>query len=212
MTSRAPSGRFVAWRRAGWPSWSRATSRRRGSQSLAAISAWETASASPPNGDPGQGCSCGSSPTVRGYGTCRDRAFLIDPGKHRPTGRLDEGSSTRNRKVVGSNPTSGAHRSSSGLERWLASLRGGWPSGHRGARWLAGRGRHRRHHQSREAAPPRPDGPSPRAACSLSSDVDCFASGLPEPSPACGWGGAGLSHGKVLPCLESRTPEPRRMP
>jgi hypothetical protein len=25
-------------------------------------------------------------------------------------------------------------------------------------------------------------------------------------------GGAGMSHGKVLPCLEIRTPEPRRMP
>ena len=56
----------------GWPSWSRATSRRRGLQSLAAISAWVTASASPPTGGPGQGCSSGSSPTAHGYGTCRE--------------------------------------------------------------------------------------------------------------------------------------------
>jgi hypothetical protein len=31
-------------------------------------------------------------------------------------------------------------------------------------------------------------GPSPRAACSLSADLDCFVAGLPEPSPSGGWG------------------------
>jgi hypothetical protein len=36
-----------------------------------AISAWVTASALPPNGDPRQECSSDSSPTVRGYGICR---------------------------------------------------------------------------------------------------------------------------------------------
>jgi len=56
----------------GWPSWWRVTSRRRGLGSLAAISGWKTASASPPNGGPAQGCSCGSSPTALGYGTCRE--------------------------------------------------------------------------------------------------------------------------------------------
>ena len=44
------------------------------------FSAWKTASASPPSGAPGQGCCCGWFPTVHGYGTCRDPAFLIDPG------------------------------------------------------------------------------------------------------------------------------------
>jgi hypothetical protein len=40
---------------AGWPSWSRATSRRRGRPSRSATSAWVTASTLPPNGDPRQG-------------------------------------------------------------------------------------------------------------------------------------------------------------
>jgi hypothetical protein len=78
---------LVAWRCGGWPSWSRATSRRRGLPSLAAISGWKTASASPPNGGPGQGCSAGSSRTVRGYGTCWESWLPDRPGQHRPTGR-----------------------------------------------------------------------------------------------------------------------------
>ena len=63
----------------GWPSWSRATSRRRGLRSLAAISGCRTASASPPTGGPGQGCSSGSSPTVHGYGTCRESCLPDRP-------------------------------------------------------------------------------------------------------------------------------------
>jgi Pyridoxamine 5'-phosphate oxidase len=108
--------RFVAWRGAGWPSWSRATSHQRGPQSLAAIAASLTASVSPPNGGPGQGCSAGSSRTVRGYGTCRE-SWLPD----RPW------TASRDRKVV--------------MVGWTSMGRSGHSLGHSSCRNRAGQER-----------------------------------------------------------------------
>ena len=42
----------------------------------------EMASASPLNGGPGEGCCCGSSPTVLGSGTCRESCRPDRPGQH----------------------------------------------------------------------------------------------------------------------------------
>jgi PPOX class probable F420-dependent enzyme len=58
-----------------------------GRLSRAAIWAWVTASALPPNGDPGQGCCSGSSPTARGCGICRESCPGDRPRQHRRAGR-----------------------------------------------------------------------------------------------------------------------------